>query len=160
RGFGGLCWHRAWTACAHDERNARFERSRFARPPDRDRGSGRARRRRSRARRACRDARRVHGQHRRARVMLFGQPPAAAKHYLRGTHRAAAPAETLRRFGPCMASVGITRLADITGLDAIGLPVFVAIRPTSRALSTAQGKGLDRDAAKASAMMESIESWH
>src|SRR5690349_19029304 len=59
-----------------------------------------------------------------------------------------------------MGTLGITRLADITGLDAIGLPVYVAVRPTSRALSTSQGKGLDHDAAKASALMESIESWH
>jgi ribosomal protein S12 methylthiotransferase accessory factor len=51
-------------------------------------------------------------------------------------------------------------LANVTGLDAIGMPVYVAIRPNSRGLSVSQGKGIDRDSAKASAMMESIESWH
>ena len=56
--------------------------------------------------------------------------------------------------------MGITRLADITGLDVIGIPVVQAIRPNSRGLSVAQGKGLDLDAARASALMESIESYH
>lgn len=59
-----------------------------------------------------------------------------------------------------MPLMGITRLANITGLDRIGLPVFVAIRPNSRILATSQGKGETIDAAKASALMESIESWH
>jgi ribosomal protein S12 methylthiotransferase accessory factor len=57
---------------------------------------------------------------------------------------------------PC----GITRLADVTQLDRIGLPVFLAIRPNSRSLSTSQGKGIDADAARVSAMMEAIEGWH
>jgi YcaO-like protein with predicted kinase domain len=93
-------------------------------------------------------------------MRLFDEPVSAPKAYLLGTHRCVPPAETLRRFSPHMRTLGITRLADVTGLDAIGLPVHVAIRPTSRALSTAQGKGLDHDSAKASALMESIESWH
>jgi ribosomal protein S12 methylthiotransferase accessory factor len=91
---------------------------------------------------------------------LFGEAVSAPKTYFRGTHRSVAPAETLCRFGTRLREFGITRLADITGLDSIGLPVYVAVRPNSRNLSTAQGKGLDHDSAKASAMMESIESWH
>jgi len=93
-------------------------------------------------------------------MRLFGESASALKTYLLGTHRCVTPAETLRRFGPHMCALGITRLADITGLDAIGLPVYVAVRPTSRALSTSQGKGFDHDSAKVSALMESIESWH
>lgn len=58
-----------------------------------------------------------------------------------------------------MPTAGHTTVA-FAGPCAALATVFVAIRPTSRALSTAQGKGLDRDAAKASAMMASIESWH
>ena len=61
---------------------------------------------------------------------------------------------------PRMRSMGITRIAHITGLDNIGIPVAVACRPNSRALSTAQGKGLTRLAAEVSAAMESIESYH
>jgi ribosomal protein S12 methylthiotransferase accessory factor len=93
-------------------------------------------------------------------VNLLGEEVSARKTYRRGTHRAVAPAETLCRFGTRLREFGITRVADITGLDCIGLPVYVAVRPNSRNLSTAQGKGIDHDSARASAMMESIESWH
>src|SRR5262249_31766815 len=82
------------------------------------------------------------------------------KKFQAGTHRTVSPAETLERFMPLMPRLGITRLADITGLDCIGLPVYVSVRPTSRALSTSQGKGFDDASAKASALMESIETWH
>jgi len=77
-----------------------------------------------------------------------------------GTERIRPPADTLaanRRFMPMM---GITRLATITGLDRIGLPVVIAVRPNSRALATSQGKGASLEAAQASALMESIETWH
>jgi ribosomal protein S12 methylthiotransferase accessory factor len=53
---------------------------------------------------------------------------------------------------------GTTRLADITGLDWIGVPVFQAVRPWSRALSVHQGKGFTAEAAQIGALMEAIES--
>ena len=56
--------------------------------------------------------------------------------------------------------MGITRLADVTGLDYIGIPVIMACRPNSRALSVAQGKGLDLDAARTSGFMEAAETFH
>jgi ribosomal protein S12 methylthiotransferase accessory factor len=56
--------------------------------------------------------------------------------------------------------MGVTRIADVTGLDRVGLPVTMAVRPNSRALAVAQGKGLDLDAAKASGAMEAVEAWH
>ena len=56
--------------------------------------------------------------------------------------------------------MGITRLADLTGLDRIGVPVFAAVRPNSRSVATSQGKGLTPDAARAAALMEAVESWH
>jgi ribosomal protein S12 methylthiotransferase accessory factor len=59
-----------------------------------------------------------------------------------------------------MPLMGITRLANVTGLDRIGIPVYTAIRPNSRSLAASQGKGFDHDSAKASALMESIECWH
>jgi YcaO-like protein with predicted kinase domain len=77
-----------------------------------------------------------------------------------GTHRSCTPAETLARLRPLMPALGITRLADVTGLDHVGLPVVQSIRPNSRSLSVSQGKGVDRDFAAASALMESIETWH
>jgi ribosomal protein S12 methylthiotransferase accessory factor len=59
-----------------------------------------------------------------------------------------------------MGRLGITRLANVTGLDSLGVPVWSAIRPNGRSLSTSQGKGLTHDHARASALMESIETWH
>jgi ribosomal protein S12 methylthiotransferase accessory factor len=82
------------------------------------------------------------------------------KAHIRGCHRLVAPAQTLARLRPLLAGMGITRVADITGLDRIGIPVFVACRPNARALAVSQGKGLDADAARVSAIMESIESFH
>jgi YcaO-like protein with predicted kinase domain len=55
---------------------------------------------------------------------------------------------------------GITRVADITGLDRVGIPVVSVYRPNSRSLVTAQGKGSSLAAAKASGLMEAIESFH
>ncbi|MGW8989068.1 hypothetical protein ACWGRF_03920 [Streptomyces zhihengii] len=55
---------------------------------------------------------------------------------------------------------GITRVADLTGLDVIGLPVWTAIRPASKTLSASQGKGAAALLAKLSAVMEAIELWH
>jgi ribosomal protein S12 methylthiotransferase accessory factor len=76
-----------------------------------------------------------------------------------GTTRAAAIADTWARFAPRARRAGITRLAELTGLDTIGIPVFAAIRPLARSLSTQQGKGLTREAAKVSALMESLETY-
>jgi YcaO-like protein with predicted kinase domain len=95
-----------------------------------------------------------------AGLRLFGETHTAAKGYVQGTHRIRPPRETVAELGPLRARLGITRLANVTGLDVIGVPVYVAIRPNSRSLATSQGKGLDADAAKASALMESIETWH
>lgn len=83
-----------------------------------------------------------------------------AKRYREGTHRLIPPCETLARVRPFLSKMGITRVANVTGLDTIGIPVAMAIRPNSRALAVAQGKGWDLDAAKASAVMEAIESYH
>ena len=81
------------------------------------------------------------------------------KTYLSGTHRLCTPAETLARVAPSMAAMGITRLANITGLDHLGIPVAMAFRPNSQSVSVSQGKGLTLDAAKASALMESVETY-
>ena len=70
------------------------------------------------------------------------------------------PAETLARLKPLPPKMGITRLANVTGLDVIGIPVVMSVRPCSRSLSVSQGKGLDLDSAKVSAAMESVEGYH
>ncbi len=51
---------------------------------------------------------------------------------------------TLRRIEPLTRKAGITRVADITRLDRIGIPVFSSIRPEAGtgAISVYNGKGL------------------
>lgn len=94
-------------------------------------------------------------------TLSFYDQPLRAEAALRdGTHRARALEETWRRYAPLAAQIGLTRLADVTGLDTIGIPVVSAIRPMGRSLSTQQGKGRTLLAAKVSALMESIETWH
>ena len=83
-----------------------------------------------------------------------------AKRLRSGTHRTRLPAETLARIQPIAHQFGITRVANVTGLDRVGIPVALAIRPNARALAVSQGKGRTIEAAKASALMESIEIWH
>ena len=74
--------------------------------------------------------------------------------------RALSARAMIERVRPHMGGMGITRLADLTGLDRIGVPVFAAVRPNSRSVATSQGKGLSRDAARVGALMEAVESWH
>lgn len=66
----------------------------------------------------------------------------------------------LARLLPTLPQFGVSRLANITGLDRVGLPVWQAIRPNSRALSVAQGKGESPAAAKVSAILEALEGHH
>jgi YcaO-like protein with predicted kinase domain len=82
------------------------------------------------------------------------------KGFLLGTHRTVPPGETLARLLPLLNEFGVTRVANVTGLDEIGIPVVLAVRPNARSLSVAQGKGADLTAAKVSAIMESIEQHH
>lgn len=77
-----------------------------------------------------------------------------------GSHRTVPPAATLARIAPHLAAMGITRAADVTGLDRLGIPTWCAIRPAAVQVQVSNGKGLSHDAAKASALMEAIEHWH
>jgi ribosomal protein S12 methylthiotransferase accessory factor len=67
------------------------------------------------------------------------------------------PEETLARIRPHLARAAITRIGDITGLDTIGVPVAVAVRPASATITVESGKGLTWIAAMTSAAMEGIE---
>lgn len=67
------------------------------------------------------------------------------------------PAETLDRLTPFLREIGVSRVADITGLDSIGLPVVVAYRPNARSLTTCHGKGGTLTEAKTAAVMEACE---
>lgn len=53
--------------------------------------------------------------------------------------------------------IGISRLANLTGLDRVGYPVVAAIRPLSRNLSVSFGKGDTVEQARISAVMEAAE---
>lgn len=88
------------------------------------------------------------------------QEERAYKSYRQGTHRTVSPTETLAQAGRFMADLGITRIANVTGLDRIGIPVVMVCRPNSRSVAVSQGKGLDLDSAKASGLMEAVETYH
>ncbi|KPM52321.1 hypothetical protein CcI49_14835 [Frankia sp. CcI49] len=76
------------------------------------------------------------------------------------TYRSVTAEQTWERIAHLLPAVGITRVADVTGLDELGIPVYLAVRPTSRTLAVSQGKGLTPIDSKVSAVMESIETWH
>lgn len=81
--------------------------------------------------------------------------------YFKGTHRVIAPKKTIEINEDKLKTAGITRIADITDLDRIGIPVYTAIRPTAEdgAISIYAGKGVSKDHARASAMMEGFERY-
>jgi ribosomal protein S12 methylthiotransferase accessory factor len=75
-----------------------------------------------------------------------------------GTQRVVRSEETLRRVQGFAHLYGVTRLADITRLDRIGLPTYSAIVPRSKdSISVYNGKGLDAVDAKVGALMEALE---
>jgi ribosomal protein S12 methylthiotransferase accessory factor len=56
--------------------------------------------------------------------------------------------------------IGVTRTPNVTGLDYLGIPVWLAIRPSAKQYAVSAGKGLTDEQAQVSALMESIEVWH
>jgi ribosomal protein S12 methylthiotransferase accessory factor len=89
--------------------------------------------------------------------MVLDHLDAGLKHDL---HRSRPAAETLVRLESQKHRFGITRIAVVTGLDRVGIPVAMATRPNSRSVAVSQGKGLTLADAKVSALMEAIEIWH
>ncbi|MCP4008611.1 MAG: hypothetical protein GY726_03740, partial [Proteobacteria bacterium] len=74
-----------------------------------------------------------------------------------GGHRSSAPRETLRRIEPYLKKIGVTRLANITGLDQLDIPVVGVYRANAKSMVAASGKGVDLDSALVSGAMEAIE---
>src|SRR5438876_2916980 len=77
-----------------------------------------------------------------------------------GTHRSQSPENTVRyalRLAPVM---GITRIANVTGLDSVGIPVVMVCRPNSRSVAVSQGKGIDLTSARASGLIEATGLYH
>lgn len=85
----------------------------------------------------------------------------APKTYTVDGHRTVDPSTTLRRIEPLCKVAGITRVADITSLDRIGIPVFSSIRPVAEtgAITVYNGKGATKEQAKVSAIMEGLERY-
>ena len=79
---------------------------------------------------------------------------------LGGTVRGDVVANSLARARAVMPALGITRVANVTGLDHVGVPTWMAVRPLALSLSVSQGKGLTHDLARISALMECIEVHH
>ncbi len=75
-----------------------------------------------------------------------------------GTQRTLRAEDTYDRVLGEARALGVTRLADITGLDRIGLPTYSAIVPRSAdVISVYTGKSYSRIDAKVGALMEAIE---
>src|SRR5271169_3667754 len=91
-------------------------------------------------------------------MILRSSPKAVGRGLLGRMHRVIPPSETLRRIRPLARRAGVTRLADITGLDRVGIPTFSAVVPKSRdLLSVYNGKGTTPADAACGALMEAIE---
>lgn len=83
------------------------------------------------------------------------------KLYRKETHRVKSPDETFEIVEPLTEVAGITRVADITKLDRLNIPVFSCIRPGAAdgAISVYNGKGVTPAAARVSAIMEGLERY-
>lgn len=79
--------------------------------------------------------------------------------YIEGTQRVYDEATTLENTKDQIKKIGVTRIADITNLDRLGIPIFSAIRPSAApgAISIYSGKGSTDQRARISAIMESFE---
>ena len=73
--------------------------------------------------------------------------------------RIRSPEETWSLIEPRLPGYGITRIADLTGLDVIGVPVWMGVRPLATTLGVSQGKGTTHLSAQIGAAMEAIEWW-
>ncbi|MGA3044118.1 MAG: YcaO-like family protein [Bryobacteraceae bacterium] len=82
----------------------------------------------------------------------------AGKHAPASSERTVSAEETLTRASRVAGAFGVTRLADITGLDRLGIPVYTAFVPKSDdTISVYNGKGAHPIDAKTGALMEAIE---
>lgn len=79
--------------------------------------------------------------------------------FIDGTQRVLDEKSTFERTKKNLKKIGVTRLASITDLDRVGIPVFSTIRPSAAegAISVYSGKGSTENQARISAMMEGFE---
>lgn len=67
--------------------------------------------------------------------------------------------EALELIRPTLKRIGVTSISNFTGMDRIGIPVAIAVRPASTIPSVSFGKGLKKEQAMVSAAMENIERY-
>lgn len=88
-------------------------------------------------------------------------PDSSRKTFFETTHRLCSPEATYARIKPLQKLAGITRVADVTDLDTLGIPTFTAVRPRvdyyDENISVYNGKGLTPLQAEVSALMEGFE---
>ncbi|WP_159047692.1 YcaO-like family protein [Streptomyces sp. WM6378] len=71
--------------------------------------------------------------------------------------REAAAADSCVRAWPVARRLGVSRVAETTHLDRIGIPVFAAVRPGAELVVVTAGKGQYADEARTGALMEAVE---
>ena len=81
------------------------------------------------------------------------------KYSTAGVERSVAPRATIRRANAVLDAIGVTKVADVTDLDRVGIPNFISVRPhdLGPGISYYNGKGTTRIAAHAGALMEAVE---
>ncbi|MCD4703054.1 MAG: YcaO-related McrA-glycine thioamidation protein [Methanosarcinaceae archaeon] len=79
--------------------------------------------------------------------------------YMEGTQRVLDESTSLNNVQDHLEEIGITRVASITDLDRISIPIFSTIRPSAAegAISIYSGKGATEPQARISAIMEGFE---
>jgi ribosomal protein S12 methylthiotransferase accessory factor len=90
-------------------------------------------------------------------IEFRGRAYRSAKSFREGTHRAQSPEHTLTMVRPYLAQAGVTRVADVTGLDHVGVPTTLALRPNAPTMACSSGKGVTFDQAYVSGVMEAFE---
>lgn len=81
------------------------------------------------------------------------------KYSAAGVERVVRPGMTIRRARSVLEAIGVTKVADVTGLDRVGIPNFMTVRPHDRGpgISYYNGKGRTLADAHAGALMEAVE---
>jgi ribosomal protein S12 methylthiotransferase accessory factor YcaO len=85
--------------------------------------------------------------------------PREVKYSSSGVERSVRPSATIRRARAVLDTIGVTKVADVTDLDRVGIPNFMTVRPhdLGPGISYYNGKGTTRADAHAGALMEAIE---
>jgi ribosomal protein S12 methylthiotransferase accessory factor len=81
------------------------------------------------------------------------------KYSTSGVERSVRPRDTIKRALAVLEVIGVTKVAELTELDRVGIPNFMTVRPNDLGpgISYYNGKGTTRDQAMAGALMEAIE---